>query len=127
VVRLLLIGLGGAVGSVLRYLLSGLVQSGTGTTTFPTGTLAVNLLGCFGIGMLAELSESRGVIGAEIRGLLIVGLIGGFTTFSTFANETLSAVRDNALLIAGVNVLLSVSFGLVAVWFGRQLAHAIWG
>jgi CrcB protein len=128
-VRLLLIGLGGAVGSVLRYLLSGLVQesAGAGATSFPIGTLVVNLLGCFAIGVLSELSESRGVLGAEVRGLLIVGLIGGFTTFSTFANETLSAMRDDALLIAAGNVLLSVGLGLAGVWLGRLLAHAVWG
>jgi CrcB protein len=126
-VRLLLIGLGGAVGSVLRYLLSGLVQERSGATAFPVGTLAVNLVGCFVIGVLSELSESRGVLDAQVRGLLVVGLIGGFTTFSTFANETLSALRDNALLIAAGNVLLSVSLGLAAVWLGRLLAHAVWG
>ena len=125
--RLLLIGLGGAIGSILRYLLSGLVQEGTGVAAFPVGTLAVNLLGCFAIGVLTELSESRGVLDAEVRGLLVVGLIGGFTTFSTFANETLSAARDNAPLVAAANVILSVLFGLVAVWLGRLLAHAIWG
>jgi CrcB protein len=126
-VRLLLIGLGGAVGSVLRYLLSGLVQDRAGATAFPIGTLAVNLVGCLAIGVLSELSESRGVLDAQVRGLLIVGLIGGFTTFSTFANETLSALRDGALPIAAGNVLLSVSLGLAAVWLGRLLAHAVWG
>lgn len=124
--RLLLIGLGGAVGSVLRYLLSGAVQSGTGATLFPIGTLVVNLIGCFVIGVLSELSESRGVLSAETRGLLVVGLVGGFTTFSTFANESLSAMRDRAMLIAASNVVLSVVLGLAAVWAGRVLAHAVW-
>jgi fluoride exporter len=126
-VRLLLIGLGGAVGSVLRYLLSGIVQTGSGATDFPTGTLAVNVLGCLVIGVLTELSESRGVLDAEMRALLVVGLVGGFTTFSTFANETLSAMRDRALVIAVTNVLLSVILGLIAIWLGRMLAHALWG
>ncbi len=124
--RLLLIGLGGAVGSVLRYLLSGAVQAGTGATLFPIGTLVVNLVGCFAIGVLSELSESRGVLSAETRGLLVVGLVGGFTTFSTFANESLSAMRDRAMLIAASNVVLSVVLGLAAVWAGRVLAHALW-
>jgi CrcB protein len=127
VVRLLLIGLGGGVGSILRYLLGGLVQGGTGNSAFPAGTLAVNLLGCLAIGVLAELSEARGVLSAGTRALLITGLIGGFTTFSTFANETVSAARDNTLLIAAGNVLLSVVLGLAAVWLGRLLAHAVWG
>lgn len=125
--RLLLIAIGGAAGSVLRYLVSGVVQQGAGAGVFPWGTLAVNLLGCFAIGVLAELSESRGVLDAEMRGLLIVGLIGGFTTFSTFANETLSALRESQPLSAAGNVLLSVAAGLAAVWLGRLLAHAVWG
>ncbi len=125
--RLLLIGLGGGVGSILRYLLSGLVQSGAGASAFPTGTLAVNLLGCLTIGVLAELSEARGFLNAEMRALLIVGLVGGFTTFSTFANETVNAVRDDAFLIAGSNAVLSVGLGMVSVWLGRTLAHLVWG
>jgi len=126
-VRLLLIGLGGGLGSILRYLVGGLVQSGAGASLFPVGTLAVNVLGCLAIGVLAELSEARGLLTAEMRALLVVGLLGGFTTFSTFANETMSAVRDNALLIAAGNILLSVGLGLLGVWLGRLLAHNIWG
>jgi fluoride exporter len=126
-VRFLLIGIGGGIGSILRYVVSGLVQGSSGSTYFPIGTLIVNLSGCLIIGLLAELSESRGALTPEIRGLLIVGLIGGFTTFSTFANETLSALRDNSLLVAVSNVVLSVILGLASVWLGRLLAHAIWG
>lgn len=125
--QLLLIGLGGFVGTLLRYVIGGLVQSGAGNSTFPWGTLTVNLLGCFGIGLLAELSETRGFLRPEMRGLLMVGLLGGFTTFSAFANETLSAARDAAVGIALLNVMASVGLGLVAVWAGRLIAHAIWG
>lgn len=121
--RFLLIGLGGAVGSVLRYWLSGLVQSGAGVTAFPLGTLAVNVAGCFAIGVLAELAESRAFFDPDIRGLVMVGLIGGFTTFSTFAYETLEATP----LVAVANVLLSVGLGLSAVWAGWRLAQALWG
>jgi fluoride exporter len=123
-VRLILIGLGGCIGSILRYLLSGLVQSGG--SAFPQGTLAVNLLGCFCIGILAELIEARGFLGPEARAFLLVGILGGFTTFSTFANETVNAMRDAAFAIAAGNILLSVGLGLAAVWGGRLLAHAIW-
>jgi CrcB protein len=126
-VQLLLIGLGGFVGTILRYFLGGLVQSGAGTSAFPWGTLTINLLGCFGIGLLAELSEARGFLRPEMRGFLMVGILGGFTTFSAFANETVNAVRDAAMMIALVNILASVGLGLVAVWAGRSLAHAIWG
>lgn len=125
--RILLIGLGGGLGSILRYLLSGLLQSGAGATDVPVGTLGVNLLGCVAIGVLSQLDESRGALDAETRGFLVIGLLGGFTTFSTFANETFSALRDNDMLIAAGNVVLSISVGLAAVWLGRVLAHTIWG
>ena len=125
--QLLLIGLGGFAGTILRYVIGGLVQSGAGNSAFPWGTLTVNLLGCFGIGLLAELGESRGFLTPEMRGLLIVGLLGGFTTFSAFANETLNAARDAAVGMALLNVMASVGLGLAAVWAGRLIAHAIWG
>jgi CrcB protein len=126
-VQLLIIGLGGFVGTVLRYVMSGLVQSGAGSSAFPWGTLTINVLGCFGIGLLAELSEARGFLRPEMRGFLMVGILGGFTTFSAFANETVNAMRDAAMATAVLNVLTSVGLGLVAVWAGRMLAHAIWG
>lgn len=122
-----MIGLGGFVGTILRYVLGGLVQSGTGTSAFPWGTLTINLLGCFGIGLLAELSEARGFLRPEMRGFLMVGILGGFTTFSAFANETVNAVRGAAMGVALLNVLASVGLGLIAVWAGRMIAHAIWG
>jgi fluoride exporter len=126
-VQLLMIGLGGFVGTIMRYVIGGLIQSGAGNSAFPWGTLAINLLGCFGIGLLAELSEARGFLRPEMRGFLMVGILGGFTTFSAFANETVNAMRDAAMTTALLNVLASVGLGLVAVWAGRMLAHAIWG
>lgn len=125
--QLLIIGLGGFLGTILRYVLGGLVQGGAGSSSFPWGTLTINLLGCFGIGLLAELSEARGFLRPEMRGFLMVGFLGGFTTFSAFANETVNAIRDTAMTIALVNILASVGLGLVAVWTGRLVAHAIWG
>ena len=124
--RVLLVGLGGFVGSVLRYWLSGLAQDAAPRSTFPFGTLVVNVLGCIAIGVLAELAEARGFLTPERRALLMVGLLGGFTTFSAFANETVSALRDGAHAIAAMNVALSVGGCLAAVWAGRSLAHAIW-
>ena len=126
-VQILLIGLGGFLGTVLRYLVGGWVQGGAGDSAFPWGTLTINLLGCFAIGLLAELSEARGYLRPEMRGFLMVGVLGGFTTFSAFANETVNAVRDSAMTIALVNVAASVGLGLVAVWAGRVVAHSIWG
>jgi CrcB protein len=125
-VRVFLIGLGGFAGSVLRYWLSGLAQDAAPRSVFPVGTLVVNIAGCLAIGALSELTEGRGFLTSEARALLIVGLLGGFTTFSAFANETVNAIRDGEVVIAMANVGLSVTACLVAVWAGRSVAHAIW-
>lgn len=117
--RLLWIGLGGAIGSILRYLLSGVAQNAVPRSTFPIGTLIVNVCGCFAIGVLAELVESRGFMAPGTRSFLMVGLIGGFTTFSAFASETVNAARDGASGVAVLNVALNLALGLAAVWLGR--------
>ena len=122
---LLLIGAGGAVGSVLRYLLGGLVQQRTGAA-FPFGTLAVNLVGCLAIGLLSELVESRGAFDPANRAVLLVGVLGGFTTFSAFGNETLNLLRDGERMLASANVTASVILGLGAVWAGRAIAATWW-
>ena len=124
--RALLVGVGGFVGAVLRYWLSGLAQAAAPRTPFPLGTLVVNVLGCLTIGVVAQLAESRGFLTSDTRALVIVGVLGGFTTFSAFANETLNAVRDGATAVAAANVILSVTLCIGAVWAGRALAVAIW-
>jgi fluoride exporter len=125
-VRVLLIGLGGFVGSILRYWLSGLAQQAMPMSAFPVGTLAVNVIGCLVIGVLSELIEARGFLTPDTRALLVVGVLGGFTTFSAFANETVSSFRDGAVTLAIGNIVLSVGACLVAVWIGRSLAHYVW-
>jgi CrcB protein len=125
-VRLIaLVAVGGALGSVLRHLLGGLVPQRAGAI-FPWGTLAVNLAGCFAIGLVSELAESRGAMDPGTRALLMVGLLGGFTTFSAFGNETLNLLRDGERLLAGFNVLANVVIGLAAVWLGRILTATVW-
>jgi CrcB protein len=118
--------LGGFAGSVLRYLVSGWVQQATRSVSFPYGTLAVNVLGCFAIGILSYLADTRGLLHAEARLFLIVGVLGGFTTFSAFGNETMNLVRDGENLLAAANVLASVLVCLVSVWAGRAIAVGIW-
>jgi CrcB protein len=125
-VRVLLVGLGGFVGSILRYLMSGLAQNAAPMTSFPVGTLVVNVVGCLAVGVLAQLGEARGFLTPDKRALLVVGFLGGFTTFSAFANESVNAIRDGAFAIAFANVALNVGMCLVAVWAGRLLAHSIW-
>ena len=124
--RILLIGVGGFVGSVLRYWLSGLAQDAARDSLFPWGTLAVNLLGCLAIGALAQLAEARGAFSAETRLFLATGLLGGFTTFSAFGNETLNLLRDAERGLAAANVLANVILGLACVQLGRVAAHLVW-
>ena len=93
---------------------------------FPWGTLAVNLLGCLCIGVVAQLAEARGAFTAEVRLLLLTGLLGGFTTFSAFGNETLNLLRDAERALAAANVLAQVILGLACVHLGRVAAHLVW-
>ena len=123
---LIFIGLGGFIGSVTRYLVSGAVQQLTSSIDFPYGTLAVNLIGCFAIGFLSQLAEARGLFTSESRAFVFVGILGGFTTFSTFGNETFNFLIDGETLAAFVNVAAQIVLGLGAVWLGRALAYAIW-
>lgn len=124
--KALLVGVGGFVGSVLRYWVSGWVQQVTASAGFPFGTLAVNLLGCLVIGFLSQLADVRGVFTPETRALVFVGVLGGFTTFSTFSNETFNLFRDNEVFSALTNLALQIVLGLGAVWLGRTLAYWIW-
>jgi CrcB protein len=123
---ILFVATGGALGSVLRYLLGTWVQTASKSIDFPYGTLAVNLVGCFVIGLLAQLAEARGLFTSESRAFVFVGILGGFTTFSSFGNETVNLLRDgetwNALANVGANVIL----GLILVWLGRTVAFWIW-
>jgi len=122
----LLVGLGGFAGSVLRYLVSGAVQQWSGSASFPWGTFAVNLLGCFTIGFLVELAESHGLLGASSRLFLIVGMLGGFTTFSAFGNETMNLLRVSERGLALANTALHLILAIGAVWAGRALVKLVW-
>ena len=124
--KFLLIGMGGGLGAILRYLLSGVVQDGSRGTLFPIGTMVVNIAGCFAIGFLSGLVDTRAVFSPETRLFLFIGLLGGFTTFSTFGNETVNLLRGGENLLAMVNLGVSVFAGLAAVWLGRALALWIW-
>jgi CrcB protein len=123
-VKILLVGAGGFLGSVLRYLTAGLAHRIVPASFFPVGTLAANVIGCFAIGALAGAAESRGIIGAQTRLFLMIGLLGGYTTFSTFGFETLSLARDGETFKAVANIVLSVVLGLAAVWIGYGIARS---
>ena len=124
--KAIFVGLGGFIGSVLRYWASGAVQQIANNPTFPLGTLAVNLAGCLVIGFLSQLAESRGIFTPETRAFVFVGILGGFTTFSTFGNETMNFLRDGEGLPALWNVGAHIFIGLAAIWLGRSIAYWIW-
>jgi CrcB protein len=124
--KILLVGIGGLVGSILRYLFSGYVQGLSQSAAFPFSTLAVNTLGCLAIGFLSQLSDSHGLFTPETRLLVFVGLLGGFTTFSTFGNETLYLAQDGETMASMLNVAAHLSLGLGAVWLGRAVAFWLW-
>ena len=113
----LLVGTGGFLGSIARYWISELAQERLGPA-FPWGTLAVNVLGCFAIGALSQLAEVR-VFPPEARALLVVGFLGGFTTFSAFGNDTLNLFRAGEPLLGWANIALQLALTLGAVWAGR--------
>ena len=115
---ILLVGAGGFIGSATRYLVGAWVRSVSGTSWIPYGTLTVNVVGCFLIGLIAGLAESRQFLGAGTRAFIVVGLLGGFTTFSAFGYETIVMVREGHMVAAAANVGLQIVLGLTAVWIG---------
>lgn len=114
----------GALGTLARYGLQGLVQRVAGGA-FPWGTFAVNALGCFLFGVVWSLASERLVIGGQARTILLVGFMGAFTTFSTFAFETAELMRDGEWLFALANCLGQVIAGLVLVGLGIALGKAL--
>ena len=122
----LFVAIGGAFGSVSRYLVGTWAQTASKSIDFPYGTLTVNLIGCFVIGFLSQLAETRGVFTSETRSLVFIGLLGGFTTFSSFGNDTINLLRDGETFNALANVGANVIVGLFLVWLGRAVAYWIW-
>jgi len=124
--KLLVIGLGGFLGSTARYILGGVVQSLTRSISFPYGTFAVNLIGCILIGFFSQLSETRGFLTDLSRAFIVIGILGGFTTFSAFGNESINLLRSGETNLALANILGQVVLCLSGVWLGRVLAYSIW-
>jgi CrcB protein len=119
-----LVALGGLVGSVARYWMSGIVQN-FAEQSFPAGTLAVNTIGSFVVAVVMTLSLDRGLIGDDLRILLATGFCGGFTTMSTFSYETLALFRDGDQLLAFANAAASFGGCLAAAWIGTIVARLV--
>jgi len=118
----LLVALGGAIGSVGRFKLSGYILHNTIDWRFPAGTFAVNVLGCLVAGLLAGLAEKYDYFTPDVRLLVFTGILGGFTTFSAFGLETMYLIKRGEPLVASANVILSVIAGLIALWIGFGLS-----
>lgn len=117
--NILLVAIGGAIGSVCRYLLSGI-----NVASWPWGTFAVNILGSLFIGLLVGL-VSKGIVSPEIKLLLVTGFCGGFTTFSTFANDSFSMMKAGDALQMALYLAASVVIGILAVWLGMNVSDTI--
>ena len=115
--KLVFIGLGGFFGSIARYGLASLVQTKT-ESLFPYGTMLVNILGCFLIGLLMTLFQERIVVSQNIRLFVIIGILGGFTTFSSFSYDTFALMKSGNLFGAGLNAGVSLFGCLIATWAG---------
>ncbi len=120
------IAVGSALGGVGRYWCSGIIANAFGET-FPWGTLVVNVVGSFVIGFFATLTapDGRLLVGSTARQFVMVGLCGGYTTFSSFSLQTLNLVREGEMLRAGGNIVLSVALCLLGVWLGHVAAAAL--
>ena len=123
---MLIVAVGGAIGSVIRYKLGGFALHRTEGWNFPVSTLSVNVLGCFVIGILAALAEHHDFFSPTVRLLLFTGLLGGFTTFSAFGYETVFLLRRGLLQVAVAYVILSVFVGIGSVVFGIKLIDLFW-
>ncbi len=117
----------GALGAIGRYAVSGWMAQWWGTG-FPYGTLVVNVVGCFLLGVVVQIGlATTGVLSGTMRTALGIGLLGSFTTFSTFGYETIRYLEEGARLLAFANVAANLLLGLAAVWAGLALARAMWG
>ena len=119
----LLVGLGGFIGTIFRYWVSGWIQSGF--VTFPSGTLVVNFLGSFLLALIMHASENRGLFNEEARVFLGIGMLGSFTTMSTFSYESMKLLEQNEYMMFGLNLVGTVFLCLLAISLGKFLVVGI--
>ena len=123
--KILMVGMGGFTGSICRYIVSDLSHRLFNDPFFPYGTLTVNVVGCLLIGLLGGLSETRQIFSPEIRALVLIGFLGGFTTFSTFGYEIFTIARDGQFVAALTNLMLHLILGFSSVWLGFSMSKLI--
>lgn len=123
--KLIVIGVGGFIGAIARYGISGWVSKWSSDSPFPYGTLAVNLIGCFIIGIVMTLVEDGRIFTPQIRLFITVGVLGSLTTFSTFGYETIELLRAGSMKLLLFNIGANLILGLLAVMLGRIAVRTI--
>ncbi|HLG19212.1 MAG TPA: fluoride efflux transporter CrcB [Bdellovibrionota bacterium] len=118
-------GVGGFIGSAARYVMGGYIARLTQNLPFPVETLVINVVGCSLLGFLAGLAEFRGMFSAEARVFLFIGILGGFTTFSTFGYETVQLVRDGQQGWGWMNIALQIVLGIGSTWIGLTFSRMV--
>ncbi|MBA4075351.1 MAG: fluoride efflux transporter CrcB [Cyanobacteria bacterium PR.023] len=121
----LLVFIGAGLGGLMRFLASTAVQKACNGWVFPLGTFVVNITGCLAIGFLAQLAESKNLLQPEYRAFFLIGILGGYTTFSSFGYETFQLIRSGEFVYATANAVLQVVLGLFFVWLGTVLARLL--
>ena len=116
----ILIGIGGFIGAILRYIIGGWVQDNF--ISFPLGTLAVNILGSFFLGLIMYLSEYQGIFNEEVRVFLTIGILGAFTTLSTFSYESFRLLDSSNIMLMVINIMATVALSIFAVYLGKTVA-----
>jgi CrcB protein len=124
-IKIVMVGMGGFAGSICRYIVSDLSHRLFSDPFFPYGTIIVNVMGCLFIGLLGGLSETRQIFTPEIRALILIGFLGGFTTFSTFGYEIFMVARDGQFVAALTNLVLHLILGFCSVWFGFSMSKLL--
>ena len=120
--KLFFIGLAGFIGTLMRYWMSGVVARRYGET-FPAGTLVVNLAGCFLVGLLFYLLQERFLVNQTVRTVVLIGFLGGFTTFSSFGLQTFTLLQEREVGLAFLNLGIANAGGLLLVWAGYTLGR----
>lgn len=123
--EIIFVGIGGFSGAISRYLSVLFVTQITGVKNYPVGTMAVNIAGCFLLGLGIGLAAEKQILSPEARLLLFTGFLGSFTTYSTFGAESFSLMRDGSFISASMNIILHIFIGLAAVWAGDLVSKAI--
>jgi len=129
VYTIILVGIGGFIGAILRYVLGGWIQNSF--VSFPVGTLTINTIGSFFLGLIMYLSEYQGFFSDQTRIFLTIGILGAFTTLSTFGYESFRLLDDSKLTLMAINVVSTVLFSMLAIYVGKIVALSfssyLWG